>query len=161
MLHRYLTSNECSYKLPADIDEYLLYTDSHLFEHLRLQDSEWSRRISKRKPYRVLLEIHHTGHTERTDSVLGTLNEANIPNILASSTARLSKYHNTAGEDKFLQIYVKDQYDHQTEPFPIEQVTDVFESYEGTRCIDRIYVPPEKYSEAKNLFPKISTPNEV
>lgn len=161
ILQRYLTSEECNYKLPADINEYLLYTDAHLFEHLRVQKSEWAQRISQRKPYKVLLEVHHTGTAERTDNVIQTLKDDEIPYILASSRARLSKYHNTAGEDKFLQIYVKDQYDHQMEPFPIEQVTDVFESYEGTRCIDRIYVPPEIYSKAKALFPKISENSEI
>jgi len=155
MLHRYLTSEECSYKLPADINEYLLYTDSHLFEHLRLAKSSWAKRISQRKPFKVLLEIHHLGETTRTDQISKTLDEAEIPKIVASSTARLSKYHNTASEDNFLQIYVTDQYDHQTKPFPIEQVTKVFQSYEGTRCVDRIYIPPEKHEEAKALFPKI------
>lgn len=161
ILQRYLSSEECTYKLPADIDDYLLFTDYHLFEHLRQQKSEWAQRISRRKPYRVLLEVHHTGETERTNNVVKTLDHAEIPSIVASSRARLSKYHNTAGEDKFLQIYVKDQYDHQKKPFPIEQVTDVFQSYEGTRCIDRIYVPPERYSEAKALFPKISDNQEL
>lgn len=155
MLHRYLTSSECNYQLPADINEYLLYTDSHLFEHLRLAPSTWAKRISQRKPFKVLLEIHHMGETPRTEQVRVSLEQAEVPYIIASSTARLSKYHTTASEDNFLQIYVTDQYDHQTKPFPIEQVTKVFQSYEGTRCVDRIYIPPEKHAEAKALFPRI------
>ncbi|MFK8138227.1 MAG: HD domain-containing protein [Bdellovibrionales bacterium] len=151
ILNRYLTSKECNYSLPADIDEYLLYVDSHLYEHLRDEPSEWAQRISQRRPYKVLFELHNMGEDNSHTDIIKKLKEEGLDFIHASSTARLSKYHNTA-DDGFLRIYVKDQYDKNLEPFPIEQCTQVFQNYEGTRCIDRIYAKPEQYTEARSLF---------
>ena len=38
------------------------------------------------------------------------------------------------------------------EPFPIEQTTEIFQKYEHTRRIDRIYVPPENCERAEKVF---------
>jgi hypothetical protein len=71
--------------------------------------------------------------------------------ILASSRARLSKYHATQAE-KAHPIYVVDQYDPIEKPIPIEQCTRIFQMYEETRRIERLYASSEDVQRATKII---------
>jgi hypothetical protein len=71
--------------------------------------------------------------------------------IMASSQARLSKYHMMSSEEKSA-IFVVDQYDTLGDIMPIEQSTGIFRKYEETRSIERLYVAPENYTLARDLI---------
>ena len=79
------------------------------------------------------------------------MEKQDIPVIWASSKTRLSKYHSSATEDRSYPIYVIDQYDKLDKPAPIDQSTEIFSKYEGTRIIDRLYVAPENFKKAQKL----------
>lgn len=152
MLNRYLTSPDCEFKLPADYRDYILYTDYKLHEHLSLSKNPWAQRISQRRPYKVLIELHHTEESLRPALIKKALESNNIDSIWASSKTRLSKYHSIPEEDRNYPIYVVDQYDRLDLPTAIDQSTEIFSKYEGARIIDRIYVAPENYDESKNIL---------
>jgi HD superfamily phosphohydrolase len=152
MLIRYLESEDCTFRLPADINEYTFYTDYKLFEHLNQVKNPWAMRVAQRRPYRNLIEFHNVTDAQRPERIHDRMKEKGIDAIWASSHVRLSKYHSSSAEDRALPIYVVDQYDKREQPVPIEQSTKIFHSYEGERVIDRVYVPPEKYEEAKKLL---------
>lgn len=151
MLIRYLESSECTFRLPADINEYTFYNDYKLFEHLTQVKNPWAVRVAQRRPYRNLIEFHNVTDVKRPERIKARLEEAGIDTIWASSHVRLSKYHSSSAEDRALPIYVVDQYDKREKPVPIEQSTKIFHSYEGERVIDRVYVPPEKYDQAQRM----------
>ena len=150
MLQRYLHSPDCTYRLPADLASYLRCSDYSLYEHLAEQENEWAKRISDRRPYRMLTEIHATQSTTRPQKICDALEGEGIKTIHASSATRLSKYHATQDQEAF-PIFVVDEYDQREKPVPIEKVTRVFQQYEETRRIERIYVAPESFSRAKKL----------
>jgi HD superfamily phosphohydrolase len=152
MLIRYLESEDCTFRLPADINEYTFYNDYKLFEHLTQVKNPWAQRVAQRRPYRNLIEFHNVTDPQRPERIKQRLELMGIDVIRASSHVRLSKYHSSSAEDRALPIYVVDQYDRREKPVPIEQSTKIFHSYEGERVIDRVYVPPEKYEEAKKLL---------
>ncbi|MGE3975740.1 MAG: HD domain-containing protein [Bdellovibrionales bacterium] len=152
MLNKYLTSPECEYSLPSDINKYLNYTDHNLNEHLKKAKNEWAQRISKHTPYRVLFEVHTSGENDRPKKIRDTLKKNDITNIFVSSEARLSKYHSLSDEDSNRRIFVVDQYDRGSKPFPLEQGTEIFRMYEKARRIERIYVPPEEFVKAESLI---------
>jgi HD superfamily phosphohydrolase len=152
MLTRYLTSPDCQFFLPANISEYTRYNDYKLFEHLSTEKNEWARRIAERKPFKNLIELHNSADVTRPERIEDYLTQKGIRVILASSHVRLSKYHAASAEDSALRIYVIDQYDKWDEPVPIDQSTSIFKAYEEARIIDRIYVDPEQYTEAKSLL---------
>ena len=151
MLMRYLQSPECTYVLPADIDAYLRCTDYSLYEHLSSVDNYWAQRIAARQPHKMLFEKHVTEGTLRPKKICEVLATEGIPTILASSQARLSKYHATQAE-KAATIFVVDPYDSMEHPVPIEQCTRIFQRYEETRSIERIYVDPNDYVRAHQLL---------
>lgn len=152
LFYRYLTSKDCAFAVPADIEEYVECTDSALFTHLAKVDNPWARRLVERQPYRMLFELHSNSETNRPGKMKARLEAEKIPVIHSNSQARLSKYHGGSEIDKALQIYVVDQYDWNADPFPIEKTTEIFQKYEHTRRIDRLYVPPENFERAEKLL---------
>ncbi len=154
MLHRYLTSEDCTFFLPADINEYTAYNDYKLYEHLASVDNPWAKRIAFRKPHKVLIEMHNTTDPARPQRVKEEMEKRVFEVISASSHIRLSKYHSTA-EQNIFPIYVVDQYDSWAKPTEIERTTQIFQQYEGTRVIDRLYVAPEHYTNAKRVLEEI------
>lgn len=151
MLHRYITSPDCTYVLPASTDAYLKCTDYSLYEHLSHSSNRWAKRLSDRDPFRMLFEHHETEQTPRTHMMADALTSAGIEVIHASSRARLSKYHATQAEEGY-KIFVVDQYDPQEQPVPIEECTQIFQRYEETRRIERLYVAGDDYSKARKLI---------
>lgn len=152
LLSRYLTSASCTFKLPADIEEYRRCTDYALYEHLSQQSDEWAKRISQRRPYKMLFELHSLQETDRPERARKALELAGIDVISASSMARLSKYHTLTPEERSFEIFVVDQYDPLAKPYPIEQSTEIFKNYEKIRRIDRLYVDPEQFEKAEKIF---------
>lgn len=152
MLHRYLGSPDCTFSLPADIEEYVHCTDMALFQHLSSAGNEWAQRISQRKPFKVLFELHSTEPNPRVSKMKLSLLEREIPCILANSTARLSKYHSGSPEDAALPIFVVDTYDKKSKPQRIEDQTEIFERYQEIRRIERLYVAKENIDEAHEII---------
>lgn len=152
MLNRYLTSPDCTFVLPGNINEYTRYNDYRLHEHLMDANNPWAQRIALRKPYRVLIEQHNTSESAAPELIKKALEAQGIEVIRTSSKARLSKYHTASPEEKALQIYVVDQYDRWAQPAPINQTTEIFQRYEGARIIDRIYVAPEDMVSAEKIL---------
>lgn len=143
-LHRYLNSPDCTYHLPPKIEDYIKCTDYSLYEHLADSDNEWAKRISERRPYKILFEIHSNKETERPQNIKKILETEGIPVVHASSQARLSKYHSGTASEKSQTIFVVDEYDYLSKPYPLQEATEIFKRYEHARQIDRLYVPPEK-----------------
>ncbi len=152
LLTRYLTSKDCKFFLPANIEEYIDCTDYALYQHLRSVKNEWARRITERRVYRVLFELHSTGETERPARIQQALEKEDISVILASSSIRLSKYHGGNSFEKNFPIYVVDLYDRLAKPYPIERSTEIFQKYDEIRRIERLYVPPEQLARAEAIL---------
>ena len=152
MLNRCLRLADCTFILPGDIHEYTRYNDYRLHEHLASVKNPWARRIAERKPFKVLVEQHNTHESEQPEMIKKALEAAGLEVIRASSKARLSKYHSASPEERAAQIYVVDQYDRWNKPTPINQSTEIFQRYEGTRIIDRVYVAPEKFEQADKIL---------
>lgn len=157
MLNRYLTSPNCTFVLPSDIQEYTKYNDYRLHEHLASVDNPWAMRIAQRKPFKVLVEQHNTTESEKPDLIRKAIEAEGIEVIRSSSKNRLSKYHTASPEERAQQIYVVDQYDRWNKPAPIGQSTEIFQRYEGARIIDRIYVAPENLERAESILKSLKS----
>lgn len=151
MLLKYLTSADCSYHLPASLVDYLKCSDYSLYEHLAGVQNPWAKRIAERRPHRMLIEIHNTEESVRPERMKEGLNREGIDVIHSSSQTRLSKYHATQAQTAN-PIFVVDHHDPMEKPVPIEQCTRIFQKYEETRVIERIYVAEEQYPEARRFI---------
>jgi uncharacterized protein len=155
MLYRYLTSEDCNYKLPADIEEYVQYNDFSLYQSMAHSQNPWAKRITQRTFYKVLFENHVISSSHRTDKVKEILFNAGIEAITASSKSRLSKYHGLHPEENSHDIYVLDPYDPHGKPILIAECTEIFQKYEGARTIERVYVSPENLEMSQALLKKL------
>jgi HD superfamily phosphohydrolase len=152
LVHRYLQSPDCSFFVPADIEQYVHCTDYALYQHLAQVSNPWARRLVERKPFRMLFELHSNAETERPALICKALESEGVEVIHSNSQARLSKYHGGSHVDREYQIFVVDKYDYRSEPYPIEQSTEIFKRYEDIRRIDRIYVAPENFERAEKIL---------
>lgn len=152
MLNNYLTSPDCDFILPYDINEYTRYNDYRLHEHLSQSSNSWARRIAERRPFRVVVEQHRNSTENKANSIYEALKEKNFNVINTSTEARLSKYHTQAADDGAMKIFVIDQYNPWDTPSPISQSTEIFQRYEVSRVIDRIYIDPDQYNEAEKII---------
>lgn len=154
MLTRYIESDNCTFKLPADLKKYIKCTDYSLYEHLNeAQDTNmWAKRIATRKPYKVLYEAHSNNGSEKIEAMKVKLEAEGIDLIYVNSEARLSKYHGATNQDMAFNIYVVEQYDKSIVPQKIQDTTEIFNRYEKMRRIERIYVAPEQKNIASNII---------
>jgi len=157
MLYRYLTSPDCTYRLPADIEEYIHCTDYSLYEHLAHSNNYWAQKITARQPFKVLFENHVLQEDPKTTRLISALRESGIDFIAASSQARLSKYHGGSPDDKSFKIFVIDEYSPNETPITIDKCTEIFQMYEKTRRIERVYVPGEVLDRAKKIREKLNS----
>jgi HD superfamily phosphohydrolase len=152
MLYRYLKSPDCTFRVPANIEDYIKCTDYSLYEHLASVQNPWARRVSERRPFRMLFELHTNTPSDRPKLMCQELEKAGVTVIHSSSQARLSKYHSGSPGDKNLQIYVVDEYDYRAKPFPLDEGTEIFSKYEQIRRIDRLYVAPEDFEQSEKIL---------
>jgi HD superfamily phosphohydrolase len=151
MLIRYLTDPNCTFRLPASVHEYLKHTDDLLYQHMRNDSNPWAQRIARKRPFKMLFELHETGDNPYPEEFKNRLYENRIEYIHSNSSSRLSKYHPSKNPADTPDIYVVDSYDNKQKPYRIEETTRIFQMYEDTRRIERVYVAPEDFDKAQSL----------
>lgn len=152
LLNRFLTSPDCDFRLPSDINAYTKYNDYKLFEAIATSSNPWAQRIAQKRLYKVLLELHSAESSARPQKIKEELLKNNIDVIWSSSHTRLSKYHTPSSADKMLPMFVVDPYNRWDKPTRIDDSTEIFSRYEGTRIIDRLYVNPEDIERATKIL---------
>jgi uncharacterized protein len=162
MLARYFASPDLDYALPADIERYADCDDAHLYAHLARSRDPWAARITAKRPYRMLVELHSGIPATRTaaaeqERLLGRvqadLDEQGVDYLTATSTSQFSKYFRTVREGGAEHAPIFVRYDnHYSAPgyIPVEQCTDLFERYREKRSITRLYVSPEDYVRCRH-----------
>ena len=155
MLGEYMRSPDCDYQLPADIESYCMSNDAELYAHLAKSQNPWAKRITEKRPYRMLVELHSGIPATKTAAqeqdrlvsrIERELTQQKIHYLSATSTGELSKYFRKPGNPIFV------RYDnHYSQPsfIPLERCTDLFERYSEKRSIKRLYVEPERYADCR------------
>lgn len=157
MLAEYFASPGCDYSLPADVEKYRDVNDANLYSHLAGSRDEWALRISEKRPYRMLIELHSgipaTKMAVREQEILlkstqESLRQQGIHTLVGTSTGELSKYFRKPGDPIFVRY---DNHFSAPECILLEQCTDLFEKYAEKRSITRLYVSPENYPRCRHL----------
>ena len=151
LLRRCMTTPGCDYRLPADMDGYLVADDPQMLSWMRGSDNPWARRIVEQRPYKVAAELHaEPGETDMTMR-LQALEEAGIDAMLDSAVGAI--FEPTKPGKPIIYVY-----DSSTGRRRFSQLDDAAGSFRGamTRlCISRIYVPREELSRASSLLEKM------
>jgi len=155
MLGEYMRSADCSYSLPSDIEAYCYSNDAQLSAHLAMSNNEWAKRITEKRPYRMLMELHSGIPATRTSAIEqrrllkdteSQLKKQGIHSLSVTSTSELSKYFGKPA----IPIFVRYDNHYSAESrIPLEQCTDLFSRYSQKRSITRLYVSPENYATCR------------
>jgi HD superfamily phosphohydrolase len=137
LLQRYCDTSGGEYSLPPDIDEYIQHDDIALMAQLRASKNPWAWRIVRRQGYRVLIE-GESGLEEKERAV----RDAGIDAFTTLSRGVLSHYGKEAT------LWVKTP----RAEVPIGEYTPLYERYAEAATIARLYVEPERESEARRLL---------
>ncbi|MCC6276756.1 MAG: HD domain-containing protein [Oligoflexia bacterium] len=151
MLQRYLRSPDCDFHLPSEIEKYIDFDDHRLFSQMRESKNPWAQHISRRQPYRMLLEIHDEGSECLKDEV-SVLKKAGIDLIHTSSTGRLSKYYSTGIKPRDPIFVIDKDRGKKVQVSPIEDSSKIFAKYESSRKIERLYVSRDNFTQAQSLI---------
>ena len=153
MMDEYLNYPECSFKVPADIEEYIRCDDFVFYEHLRndAKKNPWADLILKRKTFKVALEIHESrsdpSKSEEAMTLKGKLKAAGIKYLEGSSGKGLSNYFkpNLGAladiDENTIFVAFHHRPTGKTLYKPLEEFTDLFRKYGEKKYIYRIYVP--------------------
>ena len=138
MLAQYFLSADCDYSLPPDIEEYCSRNDAHLYAHLSQSRDPWARRISDKRPFRVLTEIQSgipatakaaTEQPKLLSRISRDLAGKGVPYIESRSTGELSKYFKRPGPPIFVRY---DNHYSAAGFIPLEKCMDLFLRYGET-----------------------------
>jgi uncharacterized protein len=154
--------------VPSDSDGYLDFDDVALLGMLRKSPSEWASRIVRRKAYRMAYESQALRHDEPEDlrdaspafsqmlsprEAENILREHGIPLFAHKVRGRLSKYFHRVGSapphsrtEPPLFIVQAGQF------IPVESYSPLYRRYAGGVDLERLYVEPERLSEARSLL---------
>jgi uncharacterized protein len=157
MLRRYVDREDRPWRLPSDLDAYLLADDIALMAHLReaARGDAWAARIVEQRPYRRVVERHGNPRQADPSPAVAKLAAAGIDSIAAASTGRLSHYERIGTKrQRAPQIFVLERMPGQ----PVERVRTlteasvVFDRYAEERVIGRVYVPPDQAERAQDVL---------
>lgn len=157
MLMKYFETAPKEYVLPADINAYCNVHDAHLYTALSKSKNEWAKRITDKKPYKLLFETHsgikHSKNENDSlqkrasmDFIREKCLSKKINFLETHSEGELSKYYRKPGIPIF--VHYNDLFN-DPDYIPLEECTDLFLKYEEKRTISRLYVAPEYYEATK------------
>jgi HD superfamily phosphohydrolase len=158
MLKQHFRSPERAWEFPTDVGAYLHVDDVAMFAYLRGRQDEWARRIVERRPWRRAYEVH--GGVEEVDvsRVVEALEGEGIGTLVAASTGTLSRYAAMGKKrESSPPIYVLQRGPGRRESATtLQEATRVFERYQGSRHIARVYVREDLVERAEVLARGVS-----
>jgi HD superfamily phosphohydrolase len=148
MLKRYVLSDTCDYRLPAELEAYQETDDTQMMAHIRGSDNEWARRIVEFNPIKVIWEGHGAQGERELEKHHRTLLDGGIDAVAAPGHGVVY------GQRKpgMPPIFVVDRHRNPGHVQPVDEATEIFKRYQDERCVGRIYVRPEDKVAAGELI---------
>lgn len=147
LLRRYMESDGCTYRLPADMQGYLSCDDAQLWDHLRRVDHPAAARVVGFRPHKVVLEAHGTAAEAALPQRVQALRRAGIDAFPKAATGALLRPRKPGKPP----IHVVDGPGGRR-PRLLEDATQAFAPLDHTATISRIYAPAEDVPRAREVL---------
>jgi uncharacterized protein len=145
MLTRYYESG--GYSLPADTEGYLARDDVHLWTALRGSSDPWAQLITRRRPYRLLVETHDFGEDPKDTALDDRLREAGVDFFRLRSKGLLSKYFNRRAE-VFPLLVLEPEVGRVSR---VEDYTPLYRRFSDVVGVSRVFCRPDQLELARKL----------
>lgn len=137
--------------LPASVDDYLALDDYKLYHMLNESSDEWAQRIVRRRPFRKIFEQHRGHQQQDFAEIRERLQLAGIPCLETTSRSAISKYFTGGAGSTNVFVRILDR-PGRPEYIPLEQYSELFSKYGTGTEINRLYVAPERYDDARRAL---------
>jgi HD superfamily phosphohydrolase len=146
MLRKWMESVGEEARMPADPEAYITCDDAWLLTRLAASDDPWARRIDERRPPVLAAEIRDGVPDDRRTDLEERLASSGIEAIWLTAKPVLSRYGSSPAHLRTNPLLVRDSRSGRSGPqySRIEEVTDLFDRYDQTLRIERIYVEAEQ-----------------
>ncbi|MGB0454099.1 MAG: HD domain-containing protein [Bacteriovoracaceae bacterium] len=141
LLLKYFRSSPDEYKIPANIEEYIVHDDHHLMKVLRNSKNEYAQAIVKNKIPKKIYESFNQSQLIQLEKIQQYLQEQEIEFIRSSSLGRLSKYYTDGpSHNTYKMMVVRKLFQNNKKIlFPIDQSTDLFKKFSESHAISRLH----------------------
>ena len=142
MLREWLREVGDEARFPADTEAYALCDDAWLLNRLRSSGNIWARRIMTQRPLTLAAELRAPLSEGQRNELKATLEEEGIAHIFLTAKPVLSRYAQAPVELRQNPLLVKMDGGVRAanERARIEDVTDLFNRYDTTLRLERLYV---------------------
>lgn len=148
LLRAYFRDAPGEFEIPVEPEAFLHCDDVALLGALRRSASPWARRITRRDPFRVLVEANAYDTGYDLQGIGARLAEAGIDHLCTESRGIVSKYFGADTRARPIWVEIPDQ----RRFVELESYTPLFRRYEEVVCIERIYVAPGQLTAARELL---------
>ena len=153
MFHRFLKDEKCTYKLPYDLEEYLMCDDGHLWSYVQNNPHPLAKKIIDQDPDKVVFERHGNPEDINLNSRRNILEDSGFDVRLITNTG----VSYTVPKKQSKQIYALGR--------DIEGVrnnvllSDVIDQRTSV-SISRLFVPREQLENARKIMSSIDASQE-
>lgn len=148
MLRAYYEEEPGEWQIPSEPEAYLDCDDVQLLTALRASSNRWARRIARREPFRLLIEMNPYDTGYDLEEASRALDAAGIENFDTEAVGLVSKYFGERDPQRTIWVHVSDQ----KRFVHLEQYTPLFRRYQDEVRINRLYVDPARAREARELL---------
>ncbi len=154
MLREWLRGVGDEARFPADTEAYGDCDDSWLVARLRASDDPWARRVLRHDPLGLLVELRDPLDRDTQADWTGALTAEGIEPIWLTARPVLSRYARSPAHLRTDPLLVRDRRPRPGVPqmSRIEEVTDLFDRYERTLRLQRVYVPRDERPRARRII---------
>jgi HD superfamily phosphohydrolase len=145
MLREWLRDVGDDARFPADPEAYIQCDDAWLLGRLRASESAWAARIMNQQPLALAAELRQPLPEAQRQQLSQELNDAGTPHIFLTAKPVLSRYAQapTHLRSNPLLVRMGPSVGAESSTARIEDVTQLFERYNQTVRLERLYVAKE------------------
>lgn len=150
MLIKYFESDDQSYTIPSDIEEYADHDDHLLLKALKKSKNIWAKRILDNNIPKKILETFGPEQKGKIEKLEAFLQDRGIEYISCSSKGRLSKYYTDKKIEPNSIKVIRSGFETlpgNNEILPIGEATDLFSKYSQVHEVNRIHCDIEELEE--------------
>ncbi|MEL6346971.1 MAG: HD domain-containing protein [Myxococcota bacterium] len=153
LLRECMTHPDCDYRLPADMDAYLIADDAHMLSWMRTSDLPPARRLIEMRPYKVALELHSAPGDNDLTTRQQALREVGVHSIIDHCVGAVYEPPKPSKPP----IYVLDHSLGSRQVTLLHAVTGTIRRFALQISIGRLYVPKEKVEIARAVLERMET----
>ncbi len=149
LMYKFFRSEDNTYFIPSDIEQYLEHDDNMLIKSLRASSNKNAKAIIDNNIPDKIYESFSPEQLKKLDSIQSYLEKNDFEFIRCSSKGRLSKYYDQEKRDTYTLKVVRKLFNDESKTYcDINESTDLFEKFSTAHEINRLHCRMDELPEA-------------